>query len=50
MLIFNLTFFQQCIDNLNIQIDTFESEIETLLARKKKLDRDVSINNVSSFN
>ena len=36
-----LLLLQQCIDNLNIQIDTFESEIETLMARKRK-DRDVS--------
>jgi len=30
----------QCIDDLNIQVDSFESEIEGLVARKKKLDRD----------
>ena len=33
----------QCIDDLNIQVDSFESEIEGLVARKKKLDRDVRI-------
>ncbi len=35
--------FQTNIDNLNIQVDQFESEIETLQARRKKLDRDVSM-------
>ena len=32
------------IDNLNMQIDEFEAEIESLFAgsKKKKLDRDVS--------
>ena len=34
--------FQTNIDSLNIQIDQFESEIEGLQARRKKLDRDVS--------
>ncbi len=34
--------FQSNIDNLNQQIDQFESEIENLQARRKKLDRDVS--------
>ena len=35
--------FQANIDNLNIQIDQFESEIESLQARRRKLDRDVSV-------
>ena len=35
--------FQANIDNLNIQIDQFESEIEGLQARRKKLDRDASV-------
>ena len=33
---------QHCIDDLNLQVDQFESEIEVLLAKKKKLDRSVS--------
>ncbi len=39
----NVVSLQHCIENLNIQIDAFECEIENLMARKKKLDRDVSI-------
>lgn len=33
---------QHCIDDLNLQVDQFESEIEVLMAKKKKLDRSVS--------
>lgn len=34
----------ECLDNLQMQIDQFESEIESLRAgtKKKKLDRDVN--------
>ncbi len=33
---------QGCIDNLNIQIDQIESELEGLMSKRKKLDKDVS--------
>ena len=40
----SLLCFQSVIDKLTIQIDHFESEIETALGcRKKKLDRSVSV-------
>jgi len=34
---------QQSIDGLNVQIDQFESEIEGIVSKKKKLDREVSV-------
>jgi len=33
---------QQSIDGLYFQIDQFESEIEGIVSKKKKLDREVS--------
>lgn len=38
-------FFKTTIENLNIQLDAFESELETMAigSKKKKLDKDVSI-------
>lgn len=35
-----ITWLSHSIDDLNVQIDQFESEIESVQARKKKLDRD----------
>ncbi|KAK2167543.1 hypothetical protein LSH36_26g02115 [Paralvinella palmiformis] len=34
------TWISRCIENLNIQIDQFESEVEGIMGRKRKLDRD----------
>jgi len=34
-------YVQQSIDGLNVQIDQFESEIEGIISKKKKLDREV---------
>ncbi|KAI0220342.1 CCR4-NOT transcription complex subunit 3 [Lamellibrachia satsuma] len=33
------SWLSHCIDDLNLQVDQFESEIEVLMAKKKKLDR-----------
>lgn len=49
MAVCNLVFvlcLQHCIDDLNLQVDQFESEIEVLMAKKKKLDRGVSENSL----
>lgn len=41
--------FQQTIDNLNIQLDQFESNVEKLTSKKKKMDKDVSIMSIADF-
>ena len=38
---------QQSIDGLHVQIDQFESEIEGIVSKKKKLDREVSVKTTS---
>lgn len=40
---------QQTIDNLNIQLDQFESNVEKLTSKKKKMDKDVSIMSMADF-
>lgn len=42
-MIYNLFYFQQTIDNLNIQLDQFESHVEKLTSKKKKMDKEVCI-------
>ena len=37
-----LFLFQQTIENLNLQLEQFESRIEQLTSKKKKMDKDVS--------
>lgn len=34
---------QQSIDELNVQVDQYESEIEGIVSKKKKLDREVRL-------
>jgi hypothetical protein len=34
---------QQSIDELNVQVDQYESEIEGIVSKKKKLDREVCL-------
>jgi len=39
----SVVYSQQSIDGLHVQIDQFESEIEGIVSKKKKLDREVSV-------
>ena len=45
-----LQWLNQCIDQLNLQIDSFEAEIESLNTSKKKKNRSENADKIEDFN